>query len=247
MILLTDNIVMPGMGYGMFYNWTYILVLIGAALSMMASAGVNSTFKKYAKVVSRSGMTGAQVAQKILQDSGIYDVKVEHIRGNLTDHYNPMSKTLNLSDAVYGSTSIAAIGVAAHECGHAMQHNEEYFPLKVRSAIVAPANFGSKAGLYIVIAGILLSYFKPLIYIGVVLFTFGVAFHIVTLPVEFNASARALEFLRTHNVLDNGEMDGATKVLKSAAMTYVAAAASSILQLLRLIILARGGKNRRGR
>ena len=190
-------------------------------------------------------MTGAEAASQILRGAGIYDVMVQHVSGELTDHFDPRSKVLRLSDSVYGSSSVAAIGVAAHECGHAMQHNEEYFPLKLRSAIVPVANFGSKAGIPIIIAGVIFSYFQPLITIGILLFSLSVAFQLVTLPVEFDASRRALATLKTSGMLGEQELEGSRKVLSAAALTYVAAAASSILQLLRLILLFGGGRRNR--
>ena len=228
------------MGYYNYYPYfdsTYILVLIGAILSIWASARVKSTYSKYARVVSRSGITGAEAASRILRGAGIYDVSVQHVSGNLTDHFDPRSRLLRLSDSVYGSSSVAAIGVAAHECGHAMQHNEDYFPLKLRSAIVPVANFGSKAGIPIILAGVVFSYFQPLITVGILLFSLGVAFQLVTLPVEFDASRRALAVLESSGMLQEQELGYSKKVLNAAALTYVAAAAASILQLLRLILL----------
>ena len=238
------------MGYGAGMNYmygggSYILVLIGAALCLITSGIVKSTFNKYSKIASASGMTGSAVAAAILHREGIYDVRVERVAGSLTDHFNPATGTVNLSESVHDSSSVAAISVAAHECGHAMQHNEEYFPLKVRSAIFPVANFGSKFGLWIVIAGVIISFFRPLVFIGVLLFSFGVLFQIVTLPVEFDASRRALATLSDMGILGSDEIAGAQKVLKSAAMTYVASAAASILSLLRLIMIAQGGRGRR--
>ncbi len=232
------------MGY-MFMDSSYILVLIGAALCLITSGIVKSTFNKYSKVAASSGMTGRMVAEAIIHREGLYDVRVERVAGSLTDNFNPATKVVNLSESVYDVPSVAAISVAAHECGHAMQHNEEYFPLKVRSAILPVANFGSKFGLWIVIAGLIISFFRPLVFIGVVLFAFGVLFQIVTLPVEFDASRRALATLSEMGVLSDNEAVGAQKVLKSAAMTYVASAAASILSLLRLILIAQGGRGRR--
>ena len=223
----------------MYYDATYILVIIGAVIVLAAQAKVKSAFKKYSKVQSSAGITGAQAAEKALSDNGIYDVNVVHIAGELTDHFNPASKTVNLSDAVYGSTSIAAIAVATHECGHAMQHNEEYFPLKIRSAIVPAANFGSKLGMPILIVGLLFGA-QPLTFLGVILFTLGVAFQLVTLPVEFNASSRALKYLENSGLVDQTELNGSKKVLTAAALTYVASAAAAMLTLLRLIILSKG-------
>ncbi|MCR5687992.1 MAG: zinc metallopeptidase [Lachnospiraceae bacterium] len=244
------------MQYGDYFNYgyrygnggfgaSYILIIIGALLCLITSGLVKSTFNKYAKVMAESGMTGREVAEAILKKEGIYDVRVERVAGSLTDHFNPKTKTVNLSETVYDSTSVAAISVAAHECGHAMQHNEEYLPLRARSAILPAANFGSKYGLWIVILGLFISFFRPLVFIGVVLFAFGVLFQLVTLPVEFDASARALSVLPDMGILAEPEMYGAKKVLKSAAMTYVASAAASILSLIRIILIARGGRGRR--
>lgn len=229
--------------YGFFYDSTYILVLIGVVITLFASARVNSTFRRFSNVAARCGMSGAEVARQILHSQGLYDVSVEHISGELTDHFDPRSKRVRLSDAVYASRSLAAISVAAHECGHACQHDEEYFPLKLRSAIVPVANFGSKLGLPIIIAGVIFSYFQPLITLGIVLFSFGVFFQLVTLPVEFDASRRALAILGDLGLVETQEMSGAKKVLSAAAMTYVASAAAAILQLLRLILLF-GGRRR---
>lgn len=229
--------------YSHYFDPTYLLVLIGAVLCIFAQMRVNSTYKKYAKVRSRTGMTGAQAAQKILGLSGIYDVRIEHIGGNLTDHYDPAKKVLRLSDSVYGSSSIAAIGVAAHECGHAVQHQQGYGPLRLRSALVPAANIGSWAGIPLVLLGAFLGMNQMLIQIGIWVFSLAVLFQIVTLPVEFNASGRALAMLGSYGMMERDEVSGCRKVLKAAALTYVAAAASSILQLLRLILLF----GRRGR
>lgn len=235
-------------GYGAygFYglDWTYFLVLIGAVLSMIASAKVNSTFNRYSKMRSASGMTGAEAAQRILQQNGIYDVAVEHVRGNLTDHYDPKNKVLRLSDATYGSNSVAAVGVAAHECGHALQHNVGYLPLRIRSAIVPAANIGSRLGIPIILLGVLLGSNYFLIELGIWVFSLAVLFQIVTLPVEFNASNRAMVMMERYGILGGDELRSTRKVLSAAAMTYVAAAASSILQLLRLILLFGGNRRR---
>lgn len=232
--------------YGGYYGFdpTYWLVIIGAVLCIFAQLRVSSTFKKFSKVRSRSGLTGAQAAQKILHLSGIYDVRVEHTNGNLTDHYDPSAKALRLSDSVYSSTSIAAIGVAAHECGHAVQHDKDYAPLKIRSALVPAANIGSRLGIPIIIIGVLLGMNQLLIQIGIWVFALAVLFQVVTLPVEFNASGRALAMLDSYGLMEADETRGCRKVLGAAALTYVAAAASSILQLLRLILLY-GNNNRR--
>ena len=234
-----------GMDYGGSYGISYLLVIIGAVLCLITSGMVKSTFKKYSNVRAASSMTGKEVAEAILKREGIYDVRVERVAGSLTDNFNPGTKVVNLSETVYDIPSISAISVAAHECGHAMQHNEDYFPLKVRSSILPAANFGSRYGLWIVLLGLIISQFKPLIFIGVVLFSFGVLFQIVTLPVEFDASRRALDTLSQMGILGDNEIYGARKVLKSAAMTYVASAAASILSLLRIILIARGGSRRR--
>ena len=237
---------------GYYFDPTYILVLIGALLCILASSRVNSTYSKYAKIRSKRGITGAEAAQRILQMSGIHDVQIQHVAGNLTDHYDPSRKVLRLSDTVYGSNSVAAIGVAAHECGHALQHKEGYLPLKIRSALVPAANIGSRLGLPIVILGLVLGigfelpgggYFS-LAEIGIWVFALAVLFQIITLPVEFNASGRALKMLGSYGLMSEDEVGDCRRVLGAAALTYVAAAASSILQLLRLVILS-GNRRRR--
>lgn len=227
-----------------FYDATYILVIIGAVISMIASANVNRTFKKYSKVGNNRGLTAEMVAQMILDSAGITDVRIERIRGSLTDHYDPANKVLRLSDSVYGSTSVAAIGVAAHECGHAVQHFVGYGPLKLRSVSVPVANIGSKLSWPLIFIGLLLGSVN-LAEVGVLLFLFVVIFQLITLPVEFNASNRAINILEYHNVLYGNELSCARKVLSAAALTYVAALFSSILQLLRLILIVQGGNRRR--
>lgn len=229
-------------GWRMMWDPTYILVLVGVVLSMAASMMVKSTFSRYSTVRSASGMTGAQTAQRILDFAGIRDVRIVHIAGNLTDHYNPKKKEIALSDTVYGSNSVAAIAVAAHECGHVIQHANSYTPLSVRSSLVPLANFGSGASWFFILGGLIFS-FHPLVTIGIALFSLAVLFQLVTLPVEFNASHRALGILRDTGILGNQEGHAAGKVLRAAALTYVAAAAAAILQLLRLIILF--GRNNR--
>lgn len=233
-----------GYGYGYGLDWTYILVIIGALLSMAASTMVNSTYAKYARVASRTGLTGAETAMRILQMNGITDVGVQRVSGTLTDHYNPSKRVVNLSDSTYGSRSVAAIGVAAHECGHVLQHHEGYFPLTLRTALVPLANIGSNLGIWIVMLGLAMGLTGTLTDIGIVLFSFGVLFQIVTLPVEFNASHRALQMLTQYGILDEQEDAQTRKVLSAAAMTYVAAAASSVMMLLRLVILANNRKRR---
>lgn len=235
---------MPYGYYGYYFDPTYILIIIAAIISLIAQWRVNSAFSKYSRVASMSGMTGAQAARMILQSNGINDVSVQRISGKLTDYYNPSTKVLNLSESVYGSTSVAAIGVAAHECGHAIQHARGYFPLSLRTALVPVANIGSQLSWVFIIVGAILSFNQTLITIGIIMFSAAVLFQLVTLPVEFNASARALEQLESNGILYRDEVSQTRKVLSAAALTYVAAAATAILQLLRLIILF-GGRGRR--
>lgn len=229
------------MGY---YYWdpTYILVVIGAVICMIASARVKGTFNKYSQLRSMSGMNGAQVALRVLQAAGIYDVQVRHVSGSLTDHYDPRTKTVNLSDPVYNATSVAALGVAAHECGHAIQHAKSYAPLSIRSALVPVANFGSMLAWPVILIGLLFNTRSSglIIDIGILLFSAAVLFQLVTLPVEFDASRRALVMLRTQGILADDELKYTRRVLKSAALTYVASAAAAILQLLRIILITNG-------
>lgn len=232
------------MGYGYGIDPTYILVLIGALVTSWASMNVSSTFNKYSKVTNSRGLTGEQVAAIILKESGITDVRIDRISGSLTDHYSPNEKVLRLSDSVHSSTSVAAIGVAAHECGHAVQHQEGYAPLKLRSASVPLASIGSRISMPLIVLGLIMGY-VGLAKIGVVLFTFVVAFQLITLPVEFDASKRALTILENRGILTTEELDNTSKVLKAAALTYVAAVFSSILQLLRLVLITNSRNNRR--
>lgn len=235
------------MGYGYIY-WdpTYILVVIGALICMAASAKVKTTFNKYSKYRSMSGMTGAQAAQRILNAAGIYNVRIQHVSGSLTDNYNPSNKTLNLSDSVCNSTSVAAVGVAAHECGHAIQHAKGYAPLSFRSALVPVANIGSSLAWPLIIIGALFNnrMSMTLIEAGIILFSLAVLFQLVTLPVEINASRRAMVMLREQAILGDQELNMTRKVLTAAALTYVAGAASAILQLLRIILLFGGRDDR---
>lgn len=225
--------------YGYYYDVTYLLVILGAILSMIASARVNGTFSRYSRVPARAGMTGAQTARRILDRNGMQNVKIEHIHGNLTDHYDPRSKVLRLSDATYGAASVAAVGVAAHECGHALQDNEGYEPLRIRSKMAPAANFGSRFGLPIFMMGLIFGMNEILMQIGIWVFLLAVLFQLITLPVEFDASRRALAMLTDYGILGEQEAEGSKKVLQAAAMTYVAAAAAAILNLLRLVLLAR--------
>lgn len=223
-----------------YYDPTYILVLIGAVICILASGRVNKVFNKYAQVRSHSGITGREAAERILKANGIYDVKVRHVSGNLTDHYDPRNKTLSLSDATYQSASVAAIGVAAHECGHAVQHNVGYAPLKIRGALVPVANFGSMAAWPLIILGLFINGNASLLLInmGIFLFSAAVLFQLVTLPVELNASKRAIKALETTGMLYPEEVEATKDVLGAAALTYVASAASMILQLLRLLLIS---------
>ena len=230
------------MGY--YFDPTWILVIIGAVLSMAASAKVNSTFNKYSKVRSMTGMTGEDAAKRLLNSQGIYDVTVRPVKGQLTDHYDPRTKTVNLSESVFHSTSVAAIGVAAHECGHAMQDNVGYVPLKLRGAIVPVANIGSQAAFPLIIIGVLIGGMgSPLVNIGLILFSLAVIFLLITLPVELNASRRAITLLDQVGILGGQEVNQTRKVLGAAALTYVAALAASVLQLLRLVILFGGRRD----
>lgn len=230
------------MGY--YFDPTWILVIIGAVLSMAASAKVNSTFNKYSKVRSMTGMTGEDAAKRLLNSQGIYDVTVRPVKGQLTDHYDPRTKTVNLSESVFHSTSVAAIGVAAHECGHAMQDNVGYVPLKLRGAIVPVANIGSQAAFPLIIIGVLIGGMgSPLVNIGLILFSLAVIFQLITLPVELNASRRAITLLDQVGILVGQEVNQTRKVLGAAALTYVAALAASVLQLLRLVILFGGRRD----
>lgn len=224
------------------FDPTYILLIIGMLLSLAASTKLKSTFAVYRKIESTSGMTGAEAAQRILRNAGIYDLRVEPIRGELTDHYDPRTKIVRLSEPIYNKTSLAAVGVAAHECGHAIQHATNYAPLNIRSAIVPIANLGSSLSWPLFLIGLVMS-FKPLLTAGILLFSAAVLFQLVTLPVEINASGRALKLLNADGILAPQEVRGAKKVLTAAALTYVAALAGSILQLFRLLILA-GGRDR---
>ena len=228
-----------------YYDWTYILVLIGALICIAASARVKSVFSRYSRVRSHSGLTGREAAEQILHRNGIYDVQVIHIAGNLTDHYDPRNKTLGLSDTVYNSASVAAVGVAAHECGHAVQHSVGYAPLSIRGALVPVADFGSMAAWPLIIIGLFMNGQTAALFInlGILLFSAAVLFQLVTLPVEFNASNRAVKVLETSGMLYPDEVGSVKKVLTAAALTYVASAASMILQLLRLLILT-GGRRR---
>ncbi len=235
----------------MYIDFTYIVLVLPAVIfALIASAKVNSTFKKYSSQLVR-GYTAAEVAARILRENNLSHIRIERVSGNLTDHYDPTDGVIRLSDSVYSSSSTAAIGVAAHECGHAIQHAEGYLPLRIRSAIIPATNFGSKIAMPLIIIGCALSslgeIFAIIAYIGVLCFGLSTLFQLVTLPTEFNASARALRTIENFGIMDSEQLRGAKKVLRAAAMTYVAALAVSLTQLLRLlIIVARSsGSNRR--
>ena len=219
-----------------FYDSTYILVILAALISLIASAKVKSTYARYSKMQSARGITAEQAAQQILYGAGLPQVPVNRVAGDLTDHYDPRSQTLALSQTVFGSSSVAAIGVAAHECGHAIQDAENYAPIRIRNAIVPVVNFGSKLSWPLLLLGLIMS-FDPLVLAGIWMFGFVVAFQVITLPVEFNASRRAMRILEERGILGSEELKGARKVLSAAAMTYVAAAVGSLLQLARLLMI----------
>ena len=237
--------------YPMYYygfDWTYIvLVLPCIILSLWASANVNSTFKKYSRQFSRRHLTGAEAAQRVLFANGVRGVGIERVSGNLTDHYDPRANVIRLSDEVYGSTSTAAIGVACHEAGHAVQYAQEYAPIKLRATIIPVTNFGSRLAMPLILLGLVMTAFGSfsdmLIYLGIACFGLSLVFQLVTLPVEFNASNRALAAIADGQLLDDEELKGARKTLRAAALTYVAATAVALAQLLRLLAIF-GGRRR---
>ena len=219
-----------------YFDSYYWIILVPAMLiALLAQINVSSTFNRYSRIASRRGLTGAQAAEEVLRAHGVYGVRITRVSGKLTDHYDPKTNTIRLSDAVYGSTSIASVGVAAHEAGHAVQYAQEYGPIKLRGAIIPVCNFSSQISILLIILGFAL-YSRPLFAVGVVLFAVAAFFQVVTLPVEFNASRRAVQSLRDTHMLDDQELRGAKKVLGAAAMTYVAALLVSIAHLLRYIL-----------
>ena len=235
--------------YGYGFDWTYlVLVLPCILLSLWASSSVNSTFKKYSQVLSSRRITGEQAAQRVLYANGVRGVQIQRVSGNLTDHYDPRTNVIRLSDSVYNSTSVAAIGVAAHEAGHAVQYAQSYAPIKIRAAIIPITNIGSKLAMPLILLGLVLNFLGDLsytlVYLGIAAFGLSLVFQLVTLPVEFNASRRAIQAIEDGNILTFEEQRGAKKTLKAAAMTYVAATAVALAQLLRLLILF-GGRGRR--
>lgn len=233
----------------MFFDWTYVvLVLPCVLLSLWASSSVNSTFQRYSQQYSRRGITGAQAAQRVLSANGVSGVRIEQVSGKLTDHFDPKANVIRLSQDVYASTSTAAIGVACHEAGHAVQYAHNYGPIKLRAAIIPITNLGSKLAMPLILIGVLLAAFEGLsygfVYLGIACFGLSLVFQLVTLPVEFNASRRAMDAIENGGLLTEDEQKGARKTLKAAAMTYVAATAVSLAQLLRLVLIF-GGRRRR--
>ncbi len=232
----------------MFFDWTYlVLVLPFVILSLWASANVNSTFKRYAQQHSLRRITGAQAAQQVLNANGVSGVQIQRVSGNLTDHFDPKTNVIRLSDGVYDATSTAAIGVACHEAGHAVQYAKHYAPIKIRSAIVPITNVASHLAMPLILLGLVLIFFEnfsyTLVYIGIACFGFAVIFQLITLPVEFNASRRAMQAIKSADILTDEEQKGARKTLTAAALTYVAATAVALAQLLRLLVIF-GGRRR---
>ncbi len=228
----------------MFFDWTYLIIVMPMVLiAMWAQIKVQSTYKKYSTVYSRAGMTAEVAVRKILDSNGLFEVGITRVPGELTDHYDPRSNTIALSDSVYGSSSVAAIGVAAHEAGHAIQHAVGYGPIKLRTAMVPVTNIGSRLSMPLVILGLLLSYY-PLAYAGIILFGLTTVFQLVTLPTEFDASRRAVQALGGYGYMNDEELKGTKKVLSAAAMTYLAALFVSLASLLRLLIIVGGGRRR---
>lgn len=231
-----------------YFDYTYLIILPAFIFALWASARVNTTFKKYSRLHCMSGYTGAMAARTVLDKNGLQHVRIEHIQGNLTDHFDPRDNVIRLSDSVYNSTSAAAIGVACHEAGHAVQHAENYLPIKIRQALVPITNVGSQIGIWLFFIGVLLTYFSStfvfLAYVGIALFSFTALFQLVTLPTEFNASSRALKAINDTGILDPEAQKGAKKVLGAAALTYVAALAVSLSQILRLLVILAGTRRR---
>ena len=226
----------------MYFDWTYVVLVLPCIIfSLIASSSVNSTFKKYSQQFSRRGITGAQAAERVLRTNGVTGVQITRVAGNLTDHYDPKSNVIRLSDSVYGSTSTAAIGVACHEAGHAVQYAQSYAPIKLRAAIIPVTNLGSKLAMPLILIGLLLYAFEAVsygfVYLGIACFGLSLVFQLITLPVEFNASRRAIRAIEDGELLTTEEQRGARKTLTAAAMTYVAATAVALAQLLRLLVL----------
>jgi len=224
----------------LFWDPTMVLLIPAILLSLYAQFKISTAYKQYSKIRSQSGLTGAQVARALLNSNGLYDVRVERIGGRLSDHYDPRTRVINLSEAVYQGTSLSSVAVAAHETGHALQHATGYFPMQLRSSFVPVANLGSGAGPMLILVGLFMPSFGWLLQLGIFAFAFAVLFQIITLPVEYNASHRALSLLQNGNLLRSEEVRGARSVLNAAALTYVAAALAAVLQLARFILIARG-------
>ena len=242
------------MGYFYYYDWTYILFMIPCVIiTLFAQVKVQSAYTKYSKVANTRGMTGAQAAQYVLSSNGVTNVRIEPVSGKMTDHFDPRTNVIRLSEGVYNQSTIAAVGIACHEAGHAVQHAEGYTPNKIRSVLVPVANIGSKLSWLLITIGLIIPAFSAVSYnvgqifliLGIAFFACAVLFTIVTLPVEFNASSRALKVIREGNLLAGNEYNGAKSILQAAAMTYVAALATSVAQILRLILLYGGRRNRR--
>lgn len=231
-------------GYGYGFDWTILLIIAASLLSVFASFGVQATFSRYAKVRCARGTTGAAAARKILDANGLHNIRVEHVSGNLSDHFDPSANVVRLSDSTYNSDSVAAVGVAAHECGHAIQHAEGYVPIKIRNAIVPAVNIGNQAALPLLLIGLLFN-ILGIAWLGVIMYSAVLVFQLVTLPVEINASRRALRIVESSGMLFDEENKGAKKVLTAAAMTYVAAVAATALQILRFVFIILGRSNRR--
>jgi len=228
-----------------YFDTSYVLIILPVLLfALWAQAGVRSAYSRYSKVRGARGYTGAQVARQILDQNGLYHIRVERVAGSLSDHYDPKSQVVRLSEGVYDSASISAVGIAAHECGHAVQHAQGYAPLKLRSAVIPVTNIGSQLAIPILLVGFLLNSY-PLMLLGVFGYALMALFQLITLPVEFNASSRAMEVIAGSHILDEDEQRGAKKVLRAAAMTYVAALASALAQLLRLLLMVGGRRNSR--
>lgn len=233
----------------MYFDWTYVVLVLPCVIfAMWASSSVNSTFSKYSKQYSRRGITGAQAAERVLRANGVTGVRIERVAGNLTDHYDPKANVIRLSDGVYGSTSTAAIGVACHEAGHAVQYAQNYAPIKLRAAIIPVTNIGSKLAMPLILVGLVLSFLGLVsyvfVYLGIACFGLSLVFQLVTLPVEYNASRRAMQTIESSEILTPEEQSGAKKTLSAAALTYVAATAVSLAQLLRLLLIFGGNRRR---
>lgn len=231
-------------GYGFYFDWTYIFVIIGIIISSIASSRVNTTFKRYSRIVSSSKLTGAETARKILDANGLSHIRIKPISGSLTDHYDPREKSISLSEPVMNSNSISAVSVAAHECGHAIQDLVAYQPYLMRSAIVPGVNFANRISIPIIMVGFFISTLRPLVPIGIILFSSTLLFQLVTLPVEFDASNRAFDLLEDQRILSREEVASSKKVLNAAALTYVAAALATVLTILRFVVLYNESRNR---